>query len=413
MDDETLLATVVAIAGIVSAIAGFSQARTVVNQHKLIEAETYSRQRSEWMQLESDWRQCLLMAFGPERAKHSGIGEKAANELAATLEIYRQVGTKMMEISTLTYSGDLNWEEFEAETARANELVKVYEDSCRRIIDHLAQVSSLLIRKKVSPDSVYNALGPDIIDIGDSIRSLISYRWGSDSGCAAPDNLEYGYRQELSVDELSHRMGWGTFLRRSLGTAERILALQNLMMAHAYKVGDIDSREYYAETGNVHDICNLCLPSRLAVSWRSTRSHGRLRAVRLTMSLSKASRGFRRKYFETFDDGILRIVDRVVKPGDPEAPSERRDKARKVIGRTLVTCIDIFRVPRDCVIAWRMSKKVTDIRLLASPPEVQQYQPENSSLDENSYWKTWHDFHRWFKTESDTHSDDDPEHAES
>jgi RNA polymerase sigma factor (sigma-70 family) len=54
----------------------------------------------------------------------------------------------------------------------------------------------------LSPDSAYNAIGFDLLEIEGGVRALISYKWGSDSGCAAQDNEERSYRNELVMDAI-------------------------------------------------------------------------------------------------------------------------------------------------------------------------------------------------------------------
>jgi hypothetical protein len=419
MDDGTLQVLVL-IATAVGSLSALSQARTVVNQHKISEADSYSRQRTEWENLRLDWERCRLIALGPRRAKHFGVGEEAADELIAALEIYREIDARWLIASGVGSSEEFevetqsSWDNFEAESIRAEELVGEYQRSSRKILAYLSEVASLILRGKVSVDSVYNAIGTDLIAIGGDIRSLVSTRWGSESGCVAPDNQEKIYCATLEIDEYSRRMGWGKSFRSSAATAERVLYLQGVLISHAFKVGDIDSvPDYHPEHGNFSLVTELSMPAKLALVWKTARKKNLGTAIRFTWRMASIGRKARRYDPFEFDNNIWKVVKRFLRDSRSDENWERRHRSQEQMARFVIRLQDFVTVPRMVAQSRDMARKLTDVRTLDAPLEIRERFPEDTSAkDVNSYWHSWYDSRALGEAE-DAPDDDEREVSET
>lgn len=386
--------SLIAFAGIAITLG---QLMIAVNQHKMNEAATYARQSLEWERLYQDWQRCILMALGPERARWYGIGENESSKLAIFLRDYYEVQKILLFQSGInpseegipfnpTAAGDPD-----EEILRSEEAKKEYELSCTNIVAYLARTSSLVIRDKISIDSVYRSLGPDLISIGANIRGLVSPSWDWQFSGAAPENEERRYRLTLGYDELSQRAGWGDSLRRSRATAERVLFLQNIMIAHAFDVGDIDTvAEYHPEYGTVSSVTELCLPAKLGLTWKAARTQSLCKSIRFSLKVSFSCRRARRNYPSEFDSLIWKFCGNLVRAKDSdEQPDLDKDFRRKYLARFISTGVDFCRIAVDVWVASKAAGALTDVRNLDAPISIRERHPQGSSADDkNSIWQT-------------------------
>jgi hypothetical protein len=200
--DTTTLALIVATA--VGSVAVLGQALAQRGQHRLEEAQAHLQQADAWKSLQSDWVHCLLIAQG-----HApGVSEWQVKQLADLVEKFREADLRWL---SLNEPGEVDQDDYDKlirESREAYDALDPYRASVQRVIIHLAQLASLVLRKRISIATVYDAIGYDLLSLGDQIRPLVSLPYGSDSGCVAPTNMEKDYWRTAEQHEVIHRVGW-------------------------------------------------------------------------------------------------------------------------------------------------------------------------------------------------------------
>jgi len=237
---------------------------------------------------------------------------------------------------------------------------------------------------------VYDAIGHDLLRLGDAIRALVAVPYGTND-CVAPGNMERQHWNSLHPDQLTSRIGWGSFLVHSAGTAERILLLQQLLVAYAYKVGNLDHGfgGLMPEPAGLVD--GLSLRNRQAVCWKAARTNSLLRAVALTLRVARVGRQARRQFPQVNSKRLTRTVCSAL--SFVSVKEEALCRYARPITRFCMTGMDLVLAPRDVFVAWLNSSEVIDVRRLDHPPNVREDLGRRFSLHlkEHSYWSTRYD----------------------
>ena len=178
---------------------------------------------------------------------------------------------------------------------RAHEDLATYKVSVQKVVTHLAQTASLVVRRRLSIDVAYDVLGTQVLAAGDDLRNLLKMGFAHTSGCVAPGQMERALWKRKSAEEINDRIGWGDFLDLSRGTAERVALLQDLLMVQAMRVDDLDPLTNRNSNMGARGAA-LAHVDRLAICWRASRRFGLLRAVRLVASVASAGQARARMY---------------------------------------------------------------------------------------------------------------------
>ncbi|WP_435209261.1 hypothetical protein [Micromonospora sp. bgisy143] len=347
-----------------SAMIVLGQWRVQRRQGQLQEAEAHRQQAAAWTTLAESWEMALLPAVGMTAVQRFGVGEAKATRFIEAVERYRVSRIRELPFFTGSAEPSDDWEKVIREQTIASDGLIPYQAAVRRVMTHLAQTSSLVLRKRLSLDAVYEAFGLEVIRVGDDLLELLRSRYGHGSSCPAPDAMEWESWKDLSAAEVVRRIGWGEFLDVARGTSERIALFLDLLVVHAIEVGDLDAR--FQNPGGLAPGEILGERSRLAVAWRAASRYGLMRAFRLTWRLASTSRRATRVTHWRTIDWINRLQERIQwKRWPPE-----RMFLLKVNG-SLRWPLDILIAPIQVVgAAWR-SRKVADIRLMDVPAITQ------------------------------------------
>lgn len=391
-DEVTLVVVAATAAALVSALAVMGQAIAQRGQHRLEEAQAHLQQGDAWNRLRPDWQRCLIAGLGPSMSVHWGISRHEVEEYRTLLERHREAEVAWLQL----LEGDpsesaVDIEKLIEKSQQELEPLEVYRQSVQRVLTYLAQLSGLVLRKRIAVSVAYDAIGHDVLRLGMHIRPLISVSYGM-SGCAAPANMERMYWKSAELDIVSARLGWGDFLAASRGTAERILLLHQLLVAHAYRNGDADDDIGFHEA-QIPMSDELCLPNRLALCWKAARRYGRRRAISLVLKIARAGRLSRRKRPYEYMPRTARLVGKHL----PDWPFGRDSAAWFRLQRYILTSVaavfDVARAPVDVLRAWRLSRHILDVRRLDDPPEVQSLRNQEALAEEKlrSFWSSHYD----------------------
>ncbi|MGY3519920.1 hypothetical protein ACVMYR_26805 [Micromonospora sp. PTRAS2] len=349
MDQQTLATWAAAAVATVSALIVLGQLRVQRRQGQLQEAEAHRQQAKAWAELADSWDLALLATIGTAAVGRFGVTQAKAAEFLDAVERYRETSVAYRDISLGEVAGD--FDKAHAEQMSAAEGLAAYRSAARRIITHLAQVSSLVLRGRLSLHAAYEAFGLDVIRAEGDLSNLLRSSFGHGSNCPASENWEWDTWRELGPEQVARRIGWGEFLDVARGTAERIDLFLALLLAHGVRVGDLDAG--FQDFGNPPPGHGLNDRKRLATAWRSARRHGLARAVRLTWRLAAAGRQVR---------GNQRWRKIESAPG-----SKRLRPWRRLLRRQPEAIL----VGRDVIDAYRLSRSVDDLRRMNQPPFVQ------------------------------------------
>lgn len=237
MDSQTWIAIAALAATALGSAGVLGQIVVARRQANLQEVTAYREQADAWAGFALDWHRMLLAGLGPGRAIAHGVDRKVAENYREQLEAYRRArveATRVMDEHG--FSGDHLEEAWEAEASARDALAGV-EASVRRVLVHLAQLASLVLNGRLSVAAVYDAIGHDVLREHDALISVTRYAYDY-GGCIAPIHEEARSWGELSVEEISERVGWARALRASVGTLDRIDVLIDLLVLRAHKTGD-------------------------------------------------------------------------------------------------------------------------------------------------------------------------------
>ena len=275
MDNATALGLAAVFATALGSLGVIGQILVARRQANLQEAAAYRDQVEAWMALRSEWHRLLAAGLGPNQATNRGVPRHVCQEYSSLLEEYRSARVA----AQIEFDEGYDEERQEALWKRESEAwdaLLPMQDSVRRVLLHFAQLSALIIRRRLSVDAVYDALAHDVLREREAITAVTrhAYDYG---GCVGPIFEESRWWSKLTLDEVSPRIGWARVLEASPGTLTRIDVLLDLLAIKAHSLGDGVS----PVTGDAA-LRLVGSTRRLAVRWRLLRRIGFVTAVRLT-----------------------------------------------------------------------------------------------------------------------------------
>ena len=350
-----LAAWIAASAAVLSAVIVFGQVLVQRRQRYLEDAEAHRQQSAAWADLAGSWELALLPAAGAKAISEMGVTDSDAEAYFDAVEKYRLASVAWLGPLTLTQStSSAEWEQLATDDRAAREALAPYRRAVQRIVIHLAQVSGLVLRNRLSLDAAYDAFGLPLIRTGDDLLGLLRCSFDHGSSCPAPGNAERSLWKALPAEQVSVRIGWGAFLDVARGTAERIVLFLDMLRAHAIEVGDLDGGfdSWHGESDDKPPVER----DRLAIAWRAARRHGLLRAINLTRRLAASSRRVSRRRRWSYPTWFVRAVEKV-----------GIDQRKLPMNGWMRVPRDLVLVPVDVVrAAWR-SRTVPDLRRMDPP----------------------------------------------
>ncbi|SCE64023.1 hypothetical protein GA0070563_10160 [Micromonospora carbonacea] len=347
--------------------AAFVWTQVVVQrgQHRLQEAETHRQQATAWAALSSDWEVAQLVAAGPTAARWFGASPEKSREYLAAIEEFRAARVRFLDLLELDSVTDSDWDEYEEGVAQATSGLSLYHRSVRRIVTHLAQVSGLVMRSRLSTQVAYDAFGIELLRVRHHLPNLMREGYAIRSSCPGPINTELALWREIPAEEVAKRIGWGNFLEVGRVTAERIAVFIDLLTAYAIELGEIglDLRDHEALPPG----SELASGDRLAVAWSAGRRVSLIRAIRVVSALDRAGRKARRSNAYYYPEWLKGTAIRLGASTTWALPSNGFIRAP---WDRIVRPVNIIRA------AWR-SRRVADVRHLDSP-----YEYRAAQLDE-------------------------------
>ena len=237
MISTDLLAIAVFVATLLGALGVLGQVVVTRSQSKLQEAAAYSEQARAWQAIGDHWQNAVLVGYGPDTARQFGLDATKCQDYAALLEGYRQARFKYHEaLMEMDRGGDLDDQVIDSLTTREADLAP-YRESVRLILVHLAQLSDLLLRRRLREGVVYDALGHDLLRDSAAVDVITSLPYDG-GGHPGPMHDEIAGWRSLSLDEVSVRIGWASSLSESAGPASRIRVLRDALTLYSEFIGD-------------------------------------------------------------------------------------------------------------------------------------------------------------------------------
>lgn len=269
-----VLATLLGSIGVIGQI--------VVTRRQLVlqEAATYRDQADAWRALSFDWQTVLIAGYGPVTARAIGMDVARCDAYEAVLAEYRDARLHWHDVTSREAEANESegvdtWER----SARAQAALDSYRSAVRNVLVYLAQLSDLVLRRRLSVRSLYDAVGHDLIRDASALRTVARLPYDS-IGCPGPMHHEIEVWRTLTLDEISGRVGWASSLSEATGAAARIHLLLDLMIFHGQAVGDSIWRgpETLADEVNQPDNISLrwktasrvSLRAALGLAWRSS-----------------------------------------------------------------------------------------------------------------------------------------------
>jgi hypothetical protein len=212
-------------------------------QARLQEASAYRDQATAWRDLAADWQVLAIVGLGPEQAARRGFDTLVVAEYQARLTAYRDARVryiKMLDRNVDAVTSDdfgPDWELLSEAEATAWEQLRTYEPAVRRVLIHLAQVADLVLRRRLSINAVYDALGHDLRREQAAVANVTKYP-ADESGCPGSSFPEMRAWGAMSLDDVSPRVGWGMVLVDSPATLGRIDVLVDLIVCRGLAIGD-------------------------------------------------------------------------------------------------------------------------------------------------------------------------------
>ena len=196
MQDQTLIAVAAVAATLLGSVGVVGQIIVANKQARLQEATAYREQAVAWRELEADWTRLLLAGHGPEIAINYGVDRAIAGAYKIALTEYKTARLKAMDSVNSGEFANLPEQRqasvhsalWETEQVKWQQLVP-YESSVRRILVHLAQLTDLILRGRLSVHAVYDAIGHDLMKHRGALGAVTRFSYDYD-GCIAGTNFE-------------------------------------------------------------------------------------------------------------------------------------------------------------------------------------------------------------------------------
>jgi hypothetical protein len=346
-----------AAVALVGAVFVWTQVMIQRGQHRLQEAETHQQQAEAWSKLAADWETAQLVAAGRAAVGRFGAAEADLREYFAVVEEVRTARVYFLDFIERDHISAEDWEKYDVGIAESASRLNPYRRSVQRVVIHLAQVSGLVLRGRLSMQVAYDAFGLQAVRLRHYLPNLVREGYALRTSCPGPTNMELALWRTLPIEEVATRLGWGDFLEVARATAERISVFIDLLTAHAVQWGDAGSEvgpdEEHAPGSEIASL------DRLAVAWSVGRRIGIRKAVQLVVILDRAGRKARRANIWSYPRWLLRILEKL--HIYPKWMPPRNGFLRAPVD--LIT--RPWRVVRA---AWR-SRRVEDVRSLISPYE--------------------------------------------
>lgn len=273
MDEQTLIGVAAVVATLLGSLGVVGQIHVARRQANLEEATAYRDQATAWRELRHEWEQLLAAGLGPTRARQRGVPTAFCDHYADLLEACKRARVEAQKAFDDGYVEERQSELWAKEREAFDNLVPI-EDSIRRVLVHLAQLSDLIIRRRLSVHAVYDAMGHDVLRERDALEAVTRHAYDF-GGCVAPAFEEARWWAGLTVDEISPRIGWARALESSPATLSRIDVLLDLLAMRAHAIGD----GTHAVTGD-HQLRSVGRQRVLPVRWRVLRRSGLIPALR-------------------------------------------------------------------------------------------------------------------------------------
>ncbi|MET8462850.1 hypothetical protein [Micromonospora zamorensis] len=346
-----------AAVALVGAVFVWTQVVVQRGQHRLQEAETHRQQATAWAALSEHWEVAQLVAVGPSAARWFGVPEEKSSDYLAAIEEFRAARVEFLEFIELDSVNDYDWDKYDKGVISATSRLSSYHRSVQRIVTHLAQVSSLTLRGRLSIEVAYDAFGIELLRVRKHLPNLVREGYAVRSSCPGPLNTELALWREIPIEEVAKRIGWGNFLEVARVTAERITVFIDLLTAYAVELGEIGPEMQNHES--LPPGSELASLDRLAIAWSAGRRVSLGRAVRFVAALDRAGKKARRADSRIYPDWVFTIFLRFGRYASWAPP---RNGFIRAPWDMLMRPVSIIRA------AWR-SRRVADVRHLVSPYE--------------------------------------------